>query len=1129
MKKLLLLVVAAICATTMKAGYEPWAYYSWRQVDSPPYTQWLTGLTYNSETQTLSFKDEFRNNLELYRGYNIEVYKRGEGFGMTRLWNTGDEDLNNDEAKYIDYMTRNPFNEYGYLRDDYAWYYIPMLKQFAGEGKLGETYYEVLIGWRHKTFYTKSSNNFMVCKDEAHGNFSGKGGSTDIDIHDIISKAREKGVTSVRLFVWGKYLDPVNYEWNTYFSTEEPLHRKKTGGYLTSWVDIDIPAVEVQEIRQQGGPEGPVSSINAWYEQTVDATVDIHSSLPVTCRWQVRYHKDGGQGWRYAPFRYTNSEGETYEKWNEYFTAKEARRGQTLYYHHPISGNGYRSYMLRLEVQPENSLNKYYSNEVEVNVLYPWYNEYGGLMGYQENGSKLTIEKAPDGYEYRFVSDLPVHAWENEENPDYIDVVMPAAPLGIERYQPTYQVDFYDADATLLKSEEVKAGDDATPPDMGNSVPALAGQRKAPSGSFKGWDKDYTNVHQRLNVFAKRDLYVDMDIDMVGHTCDRTDDWKFASWFGTKFEGNKQKAMLGDQLTFRASVKTNTPVNVYFQTGTVLSNGDISWNTATKVGEVTGYEMNKTMTFDKEVTALVDYYNEMPFERKRFYRFYAVGAATEDMVYSSAMEVEMFYPLTVVADQEVQVLTHESGFFFNGTRSVIPVKYGERVLILDQQGFKGAGLDLARVNKPGKGYLTDGTDENGNRYFEAPGERETLNVTTRQMTVVFEVPGQGKPEFKKYGNSAYDVQTVPYGHGATLPEQPTEENSLFLGWQSWNPDEYLDDGYEHVTQDLIGFTAQFEYIPPVPTYTVTFKDYDGTVLSTQTVEEGQNAEAPTVNGRTGYHFTGWDKAYSTVTGDLTVTALYGKDEVYYTITYKDYDGTDLGSEDVLEGEAATRLSPTREHYTFSHWRDYWTGDEVDLSQVTADMTVEAVYTETLWTLTFRVEGVVKYTIQVVDGHNPHTVYYPLDTPTKESTASTDYTFTGWTPDDVTSMTEDLVLDAQFAASPRKYNVTFQNWDHTLLETQAVAYGKAAQAPADPTKAGYTFTGWDRNFSDIRADMTVTAEFIRNDLMDAIREVLADEGYSAETIARARKVVTKDGILVRTPDGKEFRLTGVEVK
>jgi len=62
---------------------------------------------------------------------------------------------------------------------------------------------------------------------------------------------------------------------------------------------------------------------------------------------------------------------------------------------------------------------------------------------------------------------------------------------------------------------------------------------------------------------------------------------------------------------------------------------------------------------------------------------------------------------------------------------------------------------------------------------------------------------------------------------------------------------------------------------PVPTtYTVTFVDYDGTVIKTESVEEGSGATAPPAPTREGYEFTSWDKAYSNVTGDLTVTALY---------------------------------------------------------------------------------------------------------------------------------------------------------------------------------------------------------------------------------------------------------------
>ena len=63
-------------------------------------------------------------------------------------------------------------------------------------------------------------------------------------------------------------------------------------------------------------------------------------------------------------------------------------------------------------------------------------------------------------------------------------------------------------------------------------------------------------------------------------------------------------------------------------------------------------------------------------------------------------------------------------------------------------------------------------------------------------------------------------------------------------------------------------------IPMLEGFTVTFVDWDGAVLSTQTVGYGGSAAAPEVPGREGYTFIGWDTDFSFVTTDLTVTALY---------------------------------------------------------------------------------------------------------------------------------------------------------------------------------------------------------------------------------------------------------------
>ncbi len=57
-------------------------------------------------------------------------------------------------------------------------------------------------------------------------------------------------------------------------------------------------------------------------------------------------------------------------------------------------------------------------------------------------------------------------------------------------------------------------------------------------------------------------------------------------------------------------------------------------------------------------------------------------------------------------------------------------------------------------------------------------------------------------------------------------------------------------------------------------YTVSFYDYDGTLLSAQQVEEGCAAVAPEAPVHTGRVFKGWNVDFDCVTSDLDVTAVY---------------------------------------------------------------------------------------------------------------------------------------------------------------------------------------------------------------------------------------------------------------
>lgn len=58
------------------------------------------------------------------------------------------------------------------------------------------------------------------------------------------------------------------------------------------------------------------------------------------------------------------------------------------------------------------------------------------------------------------------------------------------------------------------------------------------------------------------------------------------------------------------------------------------------------------------------------------------------------------------------------------------------------------------------------------------------------------------------------------------------------------------------------------------TYTVTFKDEDGTTLKTDTVARNGAATAPEVPEKPGKEFIGWDKTFDNITANTTVTARY---------------------------------------------------------------------------------------------------------------------------------------------------------------------------------------------------------------------------------------------------------------
>ena len=283
--------------------------------------------------------------------------------------------------------------------------------------------------------------------------------------------------------------------------------------------------------------------------------------------------------------------------------------------------------------------------------------------------------------------------------------------------------------------------------------------------------------------------------------------------------------------------------------------------------------------------------------------------------------------------------------------------------------------------------------------------------------------------------------------------------------------EWQDAGGNPITSVLIDGDKTISAVFAINTYTVTFADYDGTVLKTQVVDWNTAATAPDDPSREGYTFTGWDQAFNAVKSDLTVKAEYSINT--FTVKFYEQDGvTQIGTTQTINWDAAATFetAPAIEGHAFDQWILTGDNDQVDtsLTHVKENVIAIASYIRNGYTVTF-----VDYNGAVIgtDG-----VLYGEAATAPVPPTRIGYTFTGW-DQAFDSVTSNLTVTAQYRINT--YRVSFVDYNGTSLKTQTVNWGAAATAPDDPSRDGYTFTGWDRTFGSVTSNMTVTAEYTVN--------------------------------------------------
>ena len=157
----------------------------------------------------------------------------------------------------------------------------------------------------------------------------------------------------------------------------------------------------------------------------------------------------------------------------------------------------------------------------------------------------------------------------------------------------------------------------------------------------------------------------------------------------------------------------------------------------------------------------------------------------------------------------------------------------------------------------------------------------------------------------------------------------------------------------HTTLDQLTDLRLVEVV--TQTFTVTFLDKDGNVLSVQTVVIGGSATLPEIDDvifdtMYKYTFSRWEGTYTNVMADQTVQAKYDKNLRTFEVTFIYYDANGVqitDTQNVYYGyEALEPIIPSVYEtadgfYTFVQWN----GDDLDaLLEVTSNLTYEAEYT-----------------------------------------------------------------------------------------------------------------------------------------------------------------------------------------
>jgi len=283
-------------------------------------------------------------------------------------------------------------------------------------------------------------------------------------------------------------------------------------------------------------------------------------------------------------------------------------------------------------------------------------------------------------------------------------------------------------------------------------------------------------------------------------------------------------------------------------------------------------------------------------------------------------------------------------------------------MLIDPQGLDDAYKSTGGSGAIAMFYFSNGGKTIDVRFWSTAQNAYIKTANQYTFTIDTVARAQNYSVTWKNGSTTLESDSVIEGsapkYNGTFPTKTStaEYTYSFAGWSTSSTGTAISESDLPKVSGNVTYYAIFNQTKNK--YTITWKDYNDSILKSETLEYGAT---PTYSGTPTrdntaeytYAFEGWSPSIAMVTKDATYTATYSQTKNKYTITWINYDGSTISSDTLEYGstisyKGSTPIKePTAEFvYTFEGWAESASGTIItDFGTVTKNMSYYAIFAE----------------------------------------------------------------------------------------------------------------------------------------------------------------------------------------